>query len=326
MNNLKQNITSIVQKTALALLIATSVTGAACAAGGAIKGAPEAKYVDWSWAGVFGTFDRAQLQRGYQVYKEVCASCHSMDLIKFRNLNEAGGPEFSEAQVKTLAAEYEIEGGPDAEGEMFTRPRLPKDPFPAPFANKNAAMASNGGAFPPDLSLIAKARGHYSFKDLFMGRDGLVGGPNYVYNLLTGYEDEVPQYILDHDKEVNAKALEAYNKALVEYNEAGDNSLRKPDAPTPHNFDLGESSFNNHFSGNKISMSQPLSEDSVEYTDGTKATLEQHAEDVSTFLIWAAEPKMEERKRIGIKILLYLIILAGLMYAVKRRIWENVRH
>lgn len=292
MNNLKQNITSIVQKTTIALLVVTSVSGTALASGGTMEGAPEAKHVDWSWAGVFGTFDRAQLQRGYQVYKEVCANCHAMDLVKFRNLSEPGGPEFSEAAVKVLAAEYEIEDGPDAEGEMFMRPREPKDPMPAPFANNNAASASNGGALPPDLSLIAKARGHFSFKDMFMGRDGLTGGSNYIYNLLLGYEEEVPEYILANDE----------------------------------HFDLGDSSFNNFYEGYKIAMSQPLDDDSVEYTDGTAATLEQQAEDVSTFLIWAAEPKMEVRKATGIKVLLYLFILAGLMYAVKRRIWENVRH
>ncbi|MCJ8324430.1 MAG: cytochrome c1 [Rhizobiales bacterium] len=291
MNNLSQNITSVIRKTALALLIATSVTGAAFAAS-KVEGAPEAEHVDWSWAGVFGTFDRAQLQRGYQVYKEVCASCHSMDLVKFRNLSDAGGPEFSEAAVKALAAEYEIEDGPDVEGEMFMRPRLPKDAMPAPFANNNAAKASNGGALPPDLSLIAKARGHYSFKDLFMGRDGLTGGSNYIYNLLVGYEDEVPEYITNADA----------------------------------HFELGDSNFNNFFDGYKIAMSQPLYEDSVTYTDGTVATLEQQSLDVTSFLIWAAEPKMEERKSIGIKVLLYLIILAGLMYAVKRRIWENIKH
>lgn len=291
MNNLSQNITSVIRKSALALLIATSVTGTAFASA-AIEGAPEPERVDWSWAGVFGTFDRAQLQRGYQVYKEVCANCHSMDLVKFRNLSADGGPEFSEAAVKALAAEYEIEDGPDAEGEMFMRPRLPKDAMPAPFANTNAAKASNGGALPPDLSLIAKARGHYSFKDLFMGRDGLTGGSNFIYNLLVGYEDEVPEYITKADE----------------------------------HFDLGESNFNNFFDGYKIAMSQPLYEDSVTYTDGTAATIEQQAEDVTSFLIWAAEPKMEERKSIGIKVLLYLIILAGLMYAVKRRLWENVKH
>ncbi|PCI85998.1 MAG: cytochrome c1 [Hyphomicrobiales bacterium] len=308
MNNLKQNITSIARKTAIALLVVSSVSGSALAAGDHLEGAPEAKHVDWSWAGVFGTFDRAQLQRGYQVYKEVCANCHAMDLVKFRNLSQSGGPEFSEAAVKVLAAEYEIEDGPDAEGEMFIRPREPKDSMPAPFANNNAAKASNGGALPPDLSLIAKARGHYSFKDLFMGRDGLTGGTNYIYNLLTGYVDEVPEYILENDHHVNEMGKEA-----------------DPNFTEQH-FELGDSNFNHFYEGYKIAMAAPLFEDSVEYTDGTAATLEQQAEDVASFLIWAAEPKMEIRKSIGIKVLLYLIILAGLMYAVKRRIWENVRH
>lgn len=308
MNNLKLNITSVARKTALAFVVATSLTSSAFASGGSIEGAPEPVHVDWSWAGVFGTFDRAQLQRGYQVYKEVCANCHAMDLVMFRNLSQPGGPEFSEAAVKALAAEYEIEDGPDAEGEMNMRPREPKDPMPAPFANANAAKSSNGGAMPPDLSLIAKARGHFSFKDMFMGRDGLTGGSNYIYNLLVGYAEDVPEYIIKNDEHVNHLGKEA-----------------NPDY-TPVHFELGDSNFNHFYEGNKIAMSQPLDEDSVEYTDGTKATLAQQAEDVSSFLIWAAEPKMEERKSIGIKVLLYLIILAGLMYAVKRRIWENVRH
>ncbi len=308
MHNLTKNITSLAKKSALVLALASSFATPAFAAGGAISGGPEFKHVDWSWAGVFGTFDRAQLQRGYQVYKEVCASCHAMELVKFRNLSEAGGPEFSKAQVKVLAAEYEIEDGPDAEGEMFMRSRKPKDALPSPFANDNAAKASNGGALPPDLSLIAKSRGHFSFKDMFMGRDGLSGGPNYIYNLLVGYEDEVPEYITKYYDHKNEEGLKA-----------------DPDYTESH-FELGDSNFNNFFPGYKLAMAMPLDDDSVEYSDGTKATLAQQAEDVSTFLMWAAEPKMEIRKSIGIRVLLFLIILAGLMYAVKRRIWENVRH
>ncbi len=329
MNNLKQNITSIVKKTGLALLVAGTLTGVASAAK-TVPGTPEIQYVDWSWAGVFGTFDRAQLQRGYQVYKESCAACHAAELVKFRNLSQPGGPEFSEAQVKALAAEYEIEDGPDVEGEMFIRPRLPKDSMPAPYPNENAAKSVNGGALPPDLSLMAKARGHYTFKDLFMGRDGLIAGPNYLYALLTGYEDEIPQYILDYDTKVNDKADKAYKKSLIDYaarlKDNPSSTEKAPVKPDDQVFDLGESNFNHYFPGYKIAMSSPIMEDGVEYSDGTQATIEQQAEDVVTFLTWAAEPKMEERKRIGIKVLLYLIILAGLMYAVKRRIWENIRH
>lgn len=221
---------------------------------------------DWSWAGPFGTFDRAGLRRGLQVYAEVCSSCHGVKFVAYRNLMDIG---FSEDEVKTFIAEYEVEDGPDAEGEMFMRPAKLADHFVQPFANDNAARASNNGALPPDLSLMTKAR---------------VGGPDYVYALLTGYEEEAPE---------GSELLEGMN-------------------------------YNHFFPGNQIAMSPPIGDDAVEYADGTEATKEQIAKDVVTFLAWAAEPELEQRKRLGIKVLIFLLVLTGLLYALKRRIWADL--
>ncbi len=220
---------------------------------------------DWSFSGVFGTYDRAELRRGLQVYREVCASCHGLDLVSYRNLQDVG---FSEDEVKAVAAEYEVTDGPNEEGEMFTRPARPSDRFVPPFANDNAARASNNGALPPDLSLLAKAR---------------KGGPDYLYALLTGYHEEPPEGVT---------LMEGMN-------------------------------YNAYFPGNQIAMAPPLEDDAVEYTDGTKATSAQMSEDVTTFLNWAAEPELEERKRLGIKVLLFLVVLTGMMYALKRQVWSD---
>ena len=224
---------------------------------------------EWSFKGVVGTFDRDALRRGYKVYKEVCSSCHSMKQLHFRNLGQKGGPEFSEQEVKALAKEYLILDGPDNYGDMFERARLPKDKFPAPFANQEAARAANNGAYPPDLSLIVKARN---------------GGVDYLYALLTGY--------IELPKGMNMAQGMSYNP---------------------------------FFSNQAIAMSSPLSEDLVEYTDGTKADVEQMSRDVVTFLAWAAEPELEQRKKLGVMVFLYLSILAGLLYASMKKIWKNVK-
>lgn len=250
-----------------------------------------AKDISFSFEGPFGTFDRAQLQRGYQVYKQVCSACHSLSLIHFRNLAEAGGPEFTEAQVKVLAAEVMVSDGPDGQGEMFERPGVPSDPLPHPFANENAARAANGGALPPDLSLITKMRSGWSghlttlyTTQLFKG----MGGSEYVYSVLTGYGETPSAEEAEH-------------------------------APEGKHF-------NPYFSqGNWISMASPLTEGIVEYSDGTAATVDQMARDVATFLTWAGEPKMEERKRIGFQVLIYLGVLSVLLYLVKRRVWGAVK-
>lgn len=251
--------------------VATFALAAALAVGalGAARAAEEVHVPskDWSFQGVFGTFDPAALQRGLQVYKDVCASCHGLRFIAFRNLQDLG---YNADQVAALAADFEVEDGPDDEGEMFTRPAVASDRWPSPFPNEQAARVANGGAYPPDLSLIVEARG---------------GGADYIHHLLTGYTEppagvEVPpgQY------------------------------------------------YNEYFPGHLIAMPPPLAEGIIEYADGTAATPEQMAEDVTTFLTWAAEPQLVERKRMGIKVILFLLVFTGLLYAVKRKVWSDVSH
>ena len=224
--------------------------------------------VKWSFKGLTGKFDRTSLQRGYQVYKEVCSSCHSMQYLSYRNLGESGGPEFSEAEVKAIAASIEIEDGPDSQGAMFTRPGRPSDKFKSPYPNVNASIAANGGAYPPDMSVLVKAR---------------PGGSNYIYSVLVGYEEPPAGMILDDGV--------YYNKYMI---------------------------------GNKIKMSAPLSEDIVEYTDGTQASVDQMAKDVTTFLSWAAEPELEERHKTGVKVIVYLILLTVLVYLSMNKIWSRI--
>ena len=197
--------------------------------------------IDWSFNGLFGKFDRGSLQRGYQVYSEVCAACHSMKYLSYRNLSEKGGPEFSIEQAKAIAASFEITDGPNADGEMFTRPGKLSDKFLMPYENDKAAQAANGGAYPPDMSVLVKAR---------------KGGADYIYSLLLGYED--PPSGMDLDDGVY------YNKYMY---------------------------------GNQIKMAAPLSEGLIEYGDGTEASVKQMSKDVTTFLMWAAEPHLESRHR-----------------------------
>ena len=223
---------------------------------------------DWSFKGLFGKFDRGALQRGYQVYTEVCSSCHSMKYVSYRNLAEKGGPEFSEAQAKAIAASFEVKDGPNADGEMFTRPGKLSDKFVMPYENVKAAQAANGGAYPPDMSVLVKARG---------------GGVDYIYSLLQGYEDPPAGFILDDGV--------YYNKYMY---------------------------------GNKIKMSNQLSDGLVEYADGTNATVEQMSKDVTTFLMWTAEPHLEARHQMGFKAIVYLIILTILVYFSMKRIWSRI--
>lgn len=221
--------------------------------------------IDWPHIGIVGTYDRGAVQRGYQVYKEVCAGCHGLKYIAFRNLMDIG---FSEDEAKAVAADFEVEDGPDNEGEMFMRPAALFDYHPAPFPNDQAARAGNGGALPPDLSLIVKAR---------------QGGENYIYGLLIGYRE------------------------------------------APADIELGEGLYYNaYFPGRQIAMPFPLDDDMVEYVDGTEATTAQMAKDVTSFLAWAAEPKLEDRHRMGLGVMIFLIILSGLLYAAKRRVWSSL--
>ena len=223
---------------------------------------------DWSFKGLFGKFDRGSLQRGYQVYTEVCASCHSMKYLSYRNLSEKGGPEFSIDQAKAIAASFDITDGPNEDGEMFTRPGKLSDKFAMPYANEKEAQAANGGAYPPDMSVLAKARG---------------GGVDYLYSVLLGYEDPPSGITLDDGV--------YYNKYMY---------------------------------GNQIKMSAPLSEGLIEYGDGTVASVEQMSKDVTTFLMWAAEPHLETRHRMGFKAIVYLIILTILVYFSMKKIWSRV--
>ena len=223
---------------------------------------------DWSFKGLFGKFDRGALQRGYQVYTEVCSSCHSMKYLSYRNLAEKGGPEFTEAEAKAIAASFEVTDGPNADGEMFTRPGKLSDKFVMPYENIKAAQAANGGAYPPDMSVLVKARS---------------GGADYVYSLLQGYEDPPLEITLDEGVH--------YNKYMY---------------------------------GNKIKMANPLSNGLVEYSDGTSASVEQMSKDVTTFLMWAAEPHLEARHQMGFKAIVYLIILTILVYFSMKRIWSRI--
>ena len=252
---------------AIAAVLAAGFAGPAQASGEAVALPSES----WTFDGPFGKFDPAQLQRGYQVYKEVCANCHSMKLVKFRNLAEPGGPGFTEEQVKVLAAEYQVTDGPNEDGDMFERDGKPFDSFVSPFANDNAARASNNGALPPDFSVLVKARPN---------------GANYIYGLLTGYHEE-----------------------------------------PPHGVELREGMYyNDYFAGRQIAMAPPLSEEAVDYTDGSPMTVEQYARDVVSFMTWAAEPKLVERKRMGLQVTIFLIVFAGLMYFTKKQVWRNVEH
>lgn len=242
-------------------IIALFILGPGMAQGAEGEALPER---DWSFAGIFGHFDKAALQRGLQVYREVCAGCHSLNLITFRNLEALG---YNEDEIKAIAAEYTVMDGPNDDGEMFERNGRPYDRFPAPFANAKAAAAANNGATPPDLSLMAKAR---------------VGGPDYIHALLTGYQEP------------------------------------------PADFDLLEgSNYNKYFPGKQIAMAPPLAGEDVEYADGTEASVEQEAADLASFLMWAAEPSLEERKSMGIGVMLFLFVFTAVLYAAKRRVWAD---
>ena len=222
---------------------------------------------DWSFEGIFGTFDRASLQRGYQVYQDVCAGCHSVQHLSYRNLSEKGGPEFLPEEAKAIAAQFEVTDGPNEDGEMFTRPGRLSDKFVKPFPNVKAAAAANGGAYPPDMSVLAKAR---------------KGGADYIYSLLMGYEEAPAGYELDDGV--------YYNKYMP---------------------------------GNKIKMAEPISDGVVEYADGTETTKAQIAKDVTAFLVWAADPHLESRHKMGFKVFFFLIILLTLVYLSKQKVWSR---
>jgi ubiquinol-cytochrome c reductase cytochrome c1 subunit len=221
----------------------------------------------WSFEGSFGSFDRASAQRGFQVYKEVCSACHGLKRLAYRNLADIG---FTEKEIKFLASEYLVVDGPDDEGEMFERTAKPFDRINGPYVNNNQARAANGGAFPPDLSLIVKAR---------------PDGANYIYSLLAGYQD------------------------------------------APEGFELTEGkNYNIYYEGRQIAMPSPISDDlQIEYGDGTFASKEQMIVDVVNFLQYAAEPEMEKRKKMGIRVLIFLGILFVITVIAKRMTWKDVK-
>jgi len=242
----------------------------------------------WTFAGPFGHFDKGQLQRGFKVYKEVCSSCHALSLISFRNLAEEGGPGFSEAQARVIAQDYKVQDGPDDSGQMFERTAKLSDRFPSPFPNDEAARAANGGALPPDFSLLAKARSYES------------GFPWFILDALTQYQEQGPDYI----------------HAII-------TGYRQPPAGVEGKPGLH---YNVAFPGNWIAMPPPISDGQVEYTDGTPQTVDQYSRDVASFMMWAAEPHLEARKRIGFEAMVFLIGLALLLFFTKRRVWSNVEH
>ena len=219
----------------------------------------------WPFNGIFGRFDESSLQRGFQVYREVCAACHGIRHISYRDLKGIG---YTNDEIKVIAADYEIVDGPNDEGEMFEREALPSDKFVGPYENDKIARLANNGAYPPDLSLIVKARAN---------------GADYLYSLLNGYKDY------------------------------------------PENFEASEGMYYNEFyPGYQIAMPSPLMDDIVEYSDGTEATQQQVAKDVTSFLAWTAEPELEERKSLGVKTLFFLILLTIMLLGVKRKIWKDV--
>jgi cytochrome c1 len=240
----------------------------------------------WSFSGPVGLFDRGQLQRGLKVYREVCAACHGLSYVPFRTLAQSGGPGFSAAQAAAIAREYKIKDGPNDQGEMFERDGRLADRFPSPYANDAQGRLANGGALPPDLSLMAKARTYER------------GFPWFIFDMFTQYQEQGVDYIV---------------------------ALMKGYEDPPANFTLPSgASYNKYFPGHAIGMRKPLSDGQVDYTDGTPATLDNYAKDVAAFLMWAAEPHMEARKRLGLQVMIFLIVLAGMMYFVKKRVWKPI--
>jgi cytochrome c1 len=273
------------QRTIIALTLAGALAAVASPASAQEHATPQPPRLKWSFSGPFGKFDEAQLQRGFKIYREVCANCHSMDMLAFRNLGDAGGPGYSEAQVAAVAAEYKIKDIDDL-GNAVERAGRPADHFPAPFANELAAKAANGGTAPPDMSTLAKARTYER------------GFPWFVFDMVTQYQEQGPDYI--------AALLNGY-------------------LDSPQGFQVPPGGhYNKYFPGHAIAMPPPLQSGQVTFDDGSPPTLEQYSKDVSAFLVWAAEPHMVARKRIGFQVMFFLIVLAGLMYFTKKKVWSAV--
>jgi cytochrome c1 len=320
--------TKVLSRTAASIALAASL-GLATAASASEESHIERHH--WSFAGFFGQFEQAQLQRGFAVYKSVCANCHGLTRIAFRNLAEKGGPDFPAAGVQTMAAkEFKVEDGPNDDGKMFMRPAKLSDHFPPVYKNDQEARSIHNGALPPDLSLITKARNvetvapwyihpFLMLRDMFIGYQE--GGADYVRALMVGYGDP-PAYVRDaagklvalKEGATNAKAERCVSVMPVE---------GKPDVCNPL---LDGMQYNSAFPGGQIAMPPPLSDGAVDYTDGTPAKVENYAEDVSAFLSWAGDPTLEARKRLGWQVILYLVVTSILLFIGKKRIWSKIPH
>jgi ubiquinol-cytochrome c reductase cytochrome c1 subunit len=251
----------------LASVFASAVVAASLLAAPAVAQESPMPHEKWSFESLFGTFDLAAAQRGFQVYSNVCSNCHSMEYLHYRDLSGIG---LGDAEIKAIAAAVTVPSGLDDQGNPKDGPATPGSQFRSPFANEKAARATNNGALPPDLSLIVNAR---------------EGGPDYIYGILTGF------------------------------------------AEAPSGFKMQDGmNYNKTFPGHQIAMPQPLQDGTVEYTDGTPTTLPQEAHDVVTFLSWAANPELVERKQIGVRVILFLLFMTGITYAVKRKVWSDVHH
>ncbi len=245
---------------------------------------PSPPRVKWSFAGPFGKYDEAQLQRGFKIYKEVCATCHSLEMLSFGNLADAGGPGYSPEQAAAVAADYKVKDFDD-KGQAIERAGRPADHFPSPFPN-DAAAAANYGVAPPDMSTLAKARTYSR------------GFPWFVFDMFTQYQEQGPDYI--------AALLKGY-----------------VDAPKDFKLPQG-ANYNEYFPGHIIAMPPPLQAGQVTFDDGSPQTLEQYSKDVSAFLMWASEPHMTARKRLGFQVMIFLIVLTGLLYFTKKKVWSAV--
>jgi len=250
---------------AAAIALAASATAPAIAAT-----AVEPPAQEWSFDGVFGTFDRNQLKRGFQVFREVCSACHSLKLVAFRNLKDPGGPEFTEAEAKAIAAGFQVPSLDDT-GQPTTRDGILADHFPLVYPNDIAAHAANNGAAPPDLSLMAKAREN---------------GPDYIHAIMVGFHE------------------------------------------APEGFTVPEGAhYNEYMPGHVIAMASPLTDGQVEYAEANvPRTVDQYGKDVAAFLMWAAEPKLEARHRLGMGVIIFLSLLSVLLFLSYRRVWRNIDH
>lgn len=272
------------RRTIIAFALAGCLGAAVAPAIAQDHGTPAPPRVKWSFSGPFGKYDEGQLQRGFKVYKEVCAGCHSIQMVAFRNLADPGGPGFSAAQAAAVAAEYKIKDLDD-KGEPIERTGRTADTFPSPFANELAAKAAHGVA-PPDMSTLAKARTYER------------GFPWFVFDMFTQYQEQGPDYIV---------------------------ALLKGYEEPPKDFQLPSGgNYNKYFPGHNIAMPNPLQDGQVTYDDGAPQTVDQYSKDVAAFLMWAAEPHLVQRKRLGFQVMIFLIVLAGLMYFTKKKVWHEV--